>query len=255
MAHQPPGQAAPSPAALLEKLVQQSVDIAKKARKHRHKLTSDNFYGNKLAALRANAVNAFQDLSAQSAGDVSAMAEMMEGVFSPNTDARRRAEVARELVFSLRTTWHNPKRLGAQAEEDPLFPSVILAQTKRGYLIAVGRQMNACFGAGWYDACAVMMRRLLEIVIIEAFEHKKLSLKIKDKIGNYLHLSDLIDMALRETIWTLSRNTKVFLPQLRDIGHTSAHGRYFTAQKSDIERVRQGCRIVIEEFLHHAGLL
>ena len=115
--------------------------------------------------------------------------------------------------------------------------------------------MNDCFSAGWHDGCAVMMRRLLEIVLIEAFENKKIAQKIKDKNGNYLHLTDLIGVTLAEPSLTLSRNAKTALPQLRDIGHASAHGRHFTAQKPDIERVRHGCRIFVEEFLHHAALL
>jgi hypothetical protein len=40
--------------------------------------------------------------------------------------------------------------------------------------------MNGAYSAGWYDACAVMMRRLLETVIIEAFEQNGLDQKIKD---------------------------------------------------------------------------
>jgi hypothetical protein len=53
----------------------------------------------------------------------------------------------------------------------------------------------------------------------------------------------------------LSRNAKKALPGLRDLGYMSAHGRFFTAQKADLEAVQPGCRIVIEEFLHHAALL
>ncbi|MBI3563290.1 MAG: DUF4145 domain-containing protein [Gammaproteobacteria bacterium] len=255
MARAPRGKVPPTPASQLEQAVQRALDIAKKARKHRQKLNSDNFYANKLAELRVNAVNAFRDLSTQSAGDVSAMAEMIEVVFSPNADVKKKAEVARELVFSLRTTWREHERPVAQTEQGALFPLNLLSQTKRGYLIVIGRQMNGCFGVGWYDGCAVMMRRLMEIVLIEAFEKKNLSEKIKDKNGNYLQLTDLIGVTLNESSFALSRNTKSALPQLRDIGHASAHGRYFTAQKSDIEKIRHGCRVVVEEFLHHAGML
>jgi hypothetical protein len=35
----------------------------------------------------------------------------------------------------------------------------------------------------------------------------------------------------------------------------SAHGRYFNARREDVESIRVSCRVVIEEFLHHAGLL
>lgn len=115
--------------------------------------------------------------------------------------------------------------------------------------------MNGCFAQGWYDACAVMMRRLIEISIIEAFEHKGIASKIKGGDGNYLHLSDLVAAAIVEPALTLSRNTKKLLPQLRDVGHMSAHGRHYLARREDIERVQLGCRVTVEEFLHHAGLL
>jgi hypothetical protein len=100
-----------------------------------------------------------------------------------------------------------------------------------------------------------MMRRLVEIAIIEAFEAKNIAAKIRDADGNYLQLTALINKALAEPALTLSRNAKTALPALRDIGHMSAHGRYFTAKKEDVESAKPGCRVVVEEFLHHAGLL
>ncbi|PYV19552.1 MAG: hypothetical protein DMG21_01230, partial [Acidobacteria bacterium] len=95
--------------------------------------------------------------------------------------------------------------------------------------------MNGCFSQGWYDASAVMMRRLLEIALIEAFEAKGIAATIKDAAGDYFHLSDLITRALNESSWTLSRNCKKALPLLRDAGHNSAHGRYYHARREDIE--------------------
>ena len=115
--------------------------------------------------------------------------------------------------------------------------------------------MNGCFASGWYDACAVMLRRLLEVTIIEAFEGNSIAHKIKDGAGNYLQLSDLVSLAVAESAWSLSRNTKKHLPHLRDVGHMSAHGRYYHARREDIERVRDEARVVIEELLYHAGLL
>ena len=99
------------------------------------------------------------------------------------------------------------------------------------------------------------MRRLIEIAIIEAFEHRSIANKIKGTDGTYFQLSELVAHALNETAWTLSRNARKYLPQLRDVGHISAHGRYYHATRDDIDKVRQGARVVIEEFLHHAGLL
>lgn len=236
----------------LEVLARAAIDVVKKARRHKKGLAGDNFYANKLATLRADATNAFRALNSVSAGDSAAIAELIEAVFASSTSGKDRIKAVQELSYNLRTSWRAPT---PPREDEGLFPLSILAQAKRGYLVTVGRQMNGCFTSGWYDGAAVLMRRLIEISIIEAFEGKGIASKITDGSGNYLQLSDLVNRAIAETAWTLSRNTKKALPNLRDVGHMSAHGRYFTARKEDVEALRPSCRIVIEEFLHHAGLL
>jgi hypothetical protein len=114
--------------------------------------------------------------------------------------------------------------------------------------------MNGCYQSGWRDASMVMMRRLLEIAIIEAFETKSIAHKIKDTDGNYFHLTKLVDIACAEPALPLSSNAKRALPKLKDLGHRSAHGRYFTARADDVERVQSDFRVALEELLHHGGL-
>jgi hypothetical protein len=242
-----------TPVERLEQTVNDAVGVARTARRHHASLKGLNFYANKLAKLRTDATVMFRELGEPSVGDVSAVAEMIELTFAPDTEVRRRVSVARELVHELRTKkW---KSTPVEHIADNLFPLNLLAKTGRGYLIAIGRQMNGCFESGWYDACAVMMRRLLETAIIEAFEARKLDGNIKNGQGEFFQLTALIAAALSENEWNLSRNTKLALPQLRDVGHKSAHSRRFTAQKNDIERVQADCRVALEEFLHLAGLI
>jgi hypothetical protein len=237
----------------LKVLVKRVVDLAKAARRNRKNLSGSNYYADKLVELRADATNIYRELAPLTPGDSSALGEMIERVFAAKDTAASRAAAARDLIFSLRTTWRSANP--APREEDGLFPLSILSQSGRGYLVTVGRQMNGCFSQGWYDACAVMMRRLLEIVLIEAFEAKGIGAEIKNQAGDYLQLSDIITHALSESKWTLSRNCKKALPSLRDAGHQSAHGRYYHARREDIEGLRHECRLVLEEFLHHAELL
>jgi hypothetical protein len=136
-----------------------------------------------------------------------------------------------------------------------LLPSDIIEKIDRTYLKAIAYQMNGCMREGWYDACAVMMRRLLETVIIEAYEHHQIADRIKDGSGNYFQLSELIGAASNEPQFPLTRGIKTILPKLRDIGHSSAHDRYFTARRGDIDKVAHDARQAIEQFLHHARLL
>lgn len=243
-----------SPASRLEATVHHALALARKARRARKSLSSDNYYGNKLVELRAEATNLFRDLSAQSAGDATAMAEMIQTVFSPSTNSGDRLSASRDLIYALRTTWRQVAQ-PATPPTSPVFPLSILNQTNRGYILAIGRQMNGAFGQDWHDAAAVMMRRLLEIAIIEAFESKGIAGKITGQDGNYLHLSDLVHAAIGEPAFNLSRNSRKYLPQVRDVGHLSAHGRYYLARREDIEKIQQACRVVIEELLHIAGLI
>src|SRR5574341_366880 len=90
-----------SAAADLESLVQPGLAVAKKARRHRKSLYGDNFYGNKLAELRADATNAFRRLAARSAGDSSALAELLEVVFTVDASSSDRLGAARELTHAL----------------------------------------------------------------------------------------------------------------------------------------------------------
>lgn len=119
----------------LECFVERSIKLARTARKNRASLGGMNFYADKLANLRTDATVAFKELSDPSVGDISVMAEMVETVFAPSTELKRRVAVSRELLHELRTRkWQGvPPTPG-----DDVFPLSLLVKTRRGYLIAVG---------------------------------------------------------------------------------------------------------------------
>jgi len=177
-------------------------------------------------------------------------------VFSVDASAKDRAQAGRDLQFALKTTWANVSADQSSLEEGGVFPFVTLNQTKRGYLVSVGKQMNGCFKAGWYDGCAVMMRRLLETSIIEAFEARGLEANIQDPLTkDFFQLTPLVNAALAETSWNLPKNVRKYLPDLRDLGHKSAHNRYYVAKPPDIDKLAGVYREAVEAFLHLGNLL
>jgi hypothetical protein len=129
-----------------------------------------------------------------------------------------------------------------------------LVRGTRGYIERVANQINGAYENGWYDACAVMLRRLIETLIIEAFEHHHISRKIQNVNGDFLYLRDLIDKTLAESSWNLGRNVKQALPKLKDIGDKSAHSRRYVAQRGDIQPLLGNIRTVVQELLYIAGL-
>src|SRR2546426_2189828 len=115
-----------------------AITCAKTARKHGQSLSGTNFYANKMADLRADATIVFGRLSGKSVGDTTALAELMQKVFSVNALAKDRAQAARDLQFAIKTTWADATPDQSSLEGSGVFPLVTLNQTKRGYLVAVG---------------------------------------------------------------------------------------------------------------------
>lgn len=147
-----------------------------------------------------------------------------------------------------------PPSEGTKPLSQNILPHSVVSKT-RGYIEKVTFQINGSYEKGWFDACAVMMRRLIETLIIECFEAYKIADRIKDpKSGDFLHLSGLINKILQESSWNLDRNSKKALPKLKDIGDQSAHSRRFNAHREDIDRLAQDFRVVCQELIYLAGL-
>lgn len=146
-----------------------------------------------------------------------------------------------------------PPVQGVLAPRNAIIPAILFNNT-RGYLVKVANQANGAYSQGWYDACAVMLRRLLETLIIEAFEKHGIAQNIQNVSGDFLFLRDLIDRTVSEASWNLSRNAKAAMPRLKDVGDKSAHSRRFNAIRSDIDKLATDLRVVVEELLSIAGL-
>jgi len=100
-----------------------------------------------------------------------------------------------------------------------------------------------------------MIRRLLETLIIEAFEHERIDSKIKHQHDDtFFNLSRLIDCALAESKWNLGRRAKKALPELKGIGNQSAHDRRHIATRRDIDSKRSDINAVVKEFVGLANL-
>lgn len=132
---------------------------------------------------------------------------------------------------------------------DDLFPFVLIKNT-RGYIEIIAKQALICYDKCLYDACLVMVRKLIETLIIECFERHGIEAKIKGKDGHFFFLSDLVGKILNENKWTLGRNTKNSLPKIKKITDLSAHNRRFIAKKPDIDKIQDELRTIIQELIH-----
>jgi hypothetical protein len=125
----------------------------------------------------------------------------------------------------------------------------------RGYLERTVNQINGCYEHGWYDGCAVMMRRLIETLIIECYEAEKIADQIKNpNTGEFYMLGELINKILNQPRFNLGRGTKKGLGKLKEIGDYSAHSRRYNANREDIDNVKTDFRVVCQELIYLAKL-
>jgi hypothetical protein len=154
--------------------------------------------------------------------------------------------LAREKIKECEAILNIPRLLIASND---LFPKELLLKSRK-YIEIVGNQAIVSYDNGQFDACMVMSRKLVEILIIESFERYKIEHKIKGSNGNFFFLSGLISAMQAENVWNISRNALKSLSEIKKGGDLSAHNRRYTAKKPDIEKIKGDLRIVIEELVH-----
>ena len=140
-----------------------------------------------------------------------------------------------------------PSEIAVSRDEPVIYMAMV--RGTRGYIERVAHQANGTYANGWYDACAVMIRRLLETLIIECYESHKIEARIKDSTGNYLFLKDLVDRVLSESTWTLGRTARAVLPKLKELGDKAAHNRRYNAHREDLDKVLKDLRDAVQELL------
>lgn len=145
-----------------------------------------------------------------------------------------------------------PPEVGRASQTQMVLPFSVVRGTRR-YLEAITHQINGSYEKGWYDACAVMMRKLLETLIIEVFEQHQKAAKIQTAEGDFENLDTLIKKVIGDPDWNLSRTTKQVIGEVKQLGNNSAHGRRFNAHRGDIDGIKVKFRTAVQEFVQLCG--
>jgi hypothetical protein len=237
-------------------------DIAKTARRNQKSLAGRNPYGQRfhegtVALAKAEAKLSPVLAAAGFNGDVSGkLVGFLDTLRSPTAENKPRAEALNHVRMLCQATVL-PAIEAMTASPVPMTEQVLPLDVVRGtrtYIEKVVIQANGSYEHGWYDSCSVMIRRIVETLIIEAYEAKGRSSDIQDGSGNYFMLRVLVDRILADSSWNLGRETRASLPDIKSLGDRSAHNRRYLCTKQDIDRVRSGLRVIADDLLHLAGL-
>jgi hypothetical protein len=138
-------------------------------------------------------------------------------------------------------------------DEGTILPEVDYAGAW-GYIVSLAKQINRAYEDNIFDGCAVLMRRLVEVLLILSYRKLGIENAIKDGGGNYVMLESIINDAKTNAGLALSRNSKESLEVFRKLGNFSAHKIEYTCRREYIKPHIQEYRALIVELLHKSGI-
>jgi len=146
----------------------------------------------------------------------------------------------------------------SEKSQDVVDSGTILAEVEykgtKGYIEQLAKQINASYEHNVFDGCAVLMRRLVEILLISCYRHLKIESVIQDGSGNFRMLEAIINDAKSNSTLGLSRNGKGSLDLFRELGNFSAHKIEYNCRREYIKPHIQEYRALITELLYKAAI-
>jgi hypothetical protein len=138
-------------------------------------------------------------------------------------------------------------------ETSSVLPSALYTKT-RGYIELLSKQINTSYETACYDATAILMRRMIEILLILTFREIGEADKICDAKGQYDDLTSIINKALPNPKFGLSKQSRECLDKFRVLGNFSAHRIEYNCKRTEIQAVAHDFRAVVEELLYKSGI-
>jgi len=133
-----------------------------------------------------------------------------------------------------------------------VLPADAVAGT-RGYLEQLAHQINGTYDCGFFDACAVLCRRLMESLIIEVYVHLGRQNEIQQS-GVFASLDRLVAHIKGDRSVALGRTTPKTMDDVKQLGDTAAHDRTYITPQVDIDDVKARYRRLIAELQRFAGI-
>lgn len=135
----------------------------------------------------------------------------------------------------------------------PIVPADLFDNT-RPHLQALVAQINGTYRSGFYDACAVMCRRLLNCLLLLAFESAAKGKVIRDASGEYRAFADIIELASSSRHIKLARSAAAVMGKMDYVGDLAAHHPTYTIRQKDIDEQRLAFHRVISELAQLADI-
>ncbi len=233
----------------------ESERIADQAKRAKKSLTGNNASAERFHNCRAQAFRAFKEMkiildpfaTPSLERTLADMEKQLTILLGPKVPMADRREIRREIEFLVKTEIEPSLSSVNQTELE--FIPIEIVDRSRGYVVNTARQINNCFHGECFDACGVMIRKLLETLIIEVFEKKGIASIIKDGSSNYLMLTDLVSKLLNTPETPVGRTTRKELPMIAVVLNNCAHNRAFNISKTQLIQNKTTIVIAVQELM------
>jgi len=109
-------------------------------------------------------------------------------------------------------------------------------------------QINGCWDRQWYEACALIIRRLLESLLIYLYDKRGWGAEIRDQDG-YMGLQKLVDKICGDGRIGLDKRCQQGLKHFKQFGDIAAHDFRVRIRKTDLEQKRGNLRLACEQLI------
>lgn len=129
---------------------------------------------------------------------------------------------------------------------------------KYKYLLKLFKQINCCYENNCFDATALLMRRLMEVLLILNFQYfriENLILKSSNEVM-YKNLSEIIDITRSNAITLhIDKEMSKSLLTFKELGNYAAHKTTYNVHKQAISEQITNYQILIQQLLNNINIL
>ncbi len=146
------------------------------------------------------------------------------------------------------------KKLGSNSNSEyKIYISSDVYENTRGYLIKLFNQINLTYSADCFDACALCMRKSIEICLILLYEENEEQDLIKTR-GDYFPLKKIINYTESNNKYNISSNSSKTMKRIVEFGNNSAHSIYYSCGRKDLEGIKVEYKALIQELLYKSKI-
>jgi hypothetical protein len=127
----------------------------------------------------------------------------------------------------------------------PFIPEQIFAKCSTE-LQHIVHEANIDYVYACYNSCAVMIRHVVEMMIIAAYEKAGIQQNIM-RNGHYMEMKDLIIAITNESTFSFSPQASKGLPKIKHYGDLGAHNRRTRVFQEDLEKYHTEIRVFLGE--------